>query len=154
MTGLRIATLDDLDRVLPMVRAFHLAEGLELDDAHRQAALTPLLEGIPHGVLYLIGPQRAPVGYIVITFGWSLELGGLDGFVDEFWIRDAVRGRGIGAEVLAGLMRELARHGMKALHLEAGAENSRAQALYGRMGFKRRDGYHLMTAHIGNLANT
>lgn len=142
---LRLATIDDLDRLEPMVAAYHAFEGIESDPFHRQTALTPLLEGSPHGCVYLIGPNRAPVGYIVLSFGWSVELGGLDGFIDEFFIREAVRGRGMGREVLHSLLPEMDRAGVMALHLEVGLDNARAARLYKSFGFKPRERFRLMT---------
>lgn len=142
---LTLATLDHFDRLMPLVAAFHTEEGLNLSDEAREDALRPLLEGIPHGAAYLIGPPRAPIGYIVVTFGWSIEFGGMDGFVDELYVRPGVRGRGVAGEVLISLPRALAGAGLKALHLEVGAENAGAARLYKRAGFRLRDGYHLMT---------
>ena len=114
-------------------------------DDHRAAALAPLLEGSPHGVAYLIGPARAPIGYVVISFGWSLELGGMDGFVDELFIRPRVRGRGIASEVLRSLPKALSEVDMKAIHLEVDTGNDTAQRLYTRTGFRLRERYQLMT---------
>lgn len=145
MTALHIAGPDDLDRVLPMVAAYHALEGFTTDEAARRAAIEPLLDGTPLGVVYLIGPRRSPVGYMVVSFGWSVELGGVDGIIDEFFIREAVRGRGMGSEVLNALLPALAEHGVVGLSLEVDLENTRAQALYGRAGFKIRDKYALMT---------
>ncbi|MFC3615817.1 GNAT family N-acetyltransferase [Lutimaribacter marinistellae] len=143
--ALHLAKPDDLERVLALVTAFHAEEGLDSTDEARRAALLPLLEGIPHGCAYLIGPARAPLGYVVITFGWSLEFGGMDAFVDEIYIRPAVRGRGIATEVLISLPKALSKAGVKALHLEVDRENEIAQRLYARAGFKLRDRYVLMS---------
>lgn len=143
--SLTLAAPDHLDKLLPLVEAFQTEAGIKMSDAEREAAVTPLLDGIPHGTVYLIGPPRAPVGYIVISFGWSLAFGGLDGFIDEFYIRQAVRKRGIATEVLLALPRALAQAGLRALHLEVGRGNEAAQKLYLRTGFQSREGYHLMT---------
>ena len=151
MSTLALANTDDLDRLMPMVEAFHADQQIKVDEAHRQKALTPLLEGSPHGAVYLIGPRRAPVGYIIVTFGWSVEFGGLEGFVDEFYIRPAVRGRGMGTGALMSLMRALAGHGLKALHLEAKAGRDKVHRLYTRMGFRIREDYVLMTARVDRL---
>lgn len=105
----------------------------------------PLLDGSPHGAAYLIGPRNGPIGYIIVSFGYSVEMGGIDGFIDEFYIREKLRGRGIGAEVLRSLMPALADYGVKALHLEVGRENAGAKRLYKRLGFEAREAYHLMT---------
>ncbi len=143
--ALTLATAEHADKLLPLVAAFHAEEGIDQSDAARVDAVMPLLEGIPHGAAYLIGPPRAPIGYIVVTFGWSVEFGGMDGFVDELYVRPGVRGRGIASEVLLTLPRALAGAGLKALHLEVSAGNATAQRLYGKAGFRMRDGYHLMT---------
>lgn len=142
--ALHLCGPDDLDRLLPMVQAYHKFEGIEQSDDQRRASLTMLLAGTPHGIAYLIGPKKSPVGYIAISFGFSLEMGGIAGFIDEFFIRSNVRGRGMGSEVLEGLLPALAENGVKALHLKV-APGNRAQKLYARAGFKLRDGYDLMT---------
>ncbi len=143
--ALHLANPDDAAKLLPMVAAFHAEEGLETTSPAREVALAPLLEGSPHGAVWLIGPRAAPVGYIAITFGWSLAYGGLDGMIDEFYIRDTVRGRGVGTEVLIALIKELEAGGVTALHLEVADDNARAGALYQRLGFKRRENYRVMT---------
>lgn len=141
---LHLATPADLDRLEKMVAAYHAFEGVESDEAHRRAAIEPLLEGSPHGAVWLIGPQMAPVGYIAVSFGWSIELGGLDGVLDEFWIREKVRRRGMGTEALAALQKTLRQAGVMALSLEVAHGNATAARLYERAGFQRRD-YQFMT---------
>lgn len=143
--ALHLAAEADLDRLLPMVAAYHSFESIDKSNDHRRDAILPLLQGSPHGAIWLIGPRRAPVGYIAISFGWSIELGGMDGFIDEFFIRENVRGRGMGTEVLATLLPQLALAGLKALHLEAARDNHGAQKMYTKQGFKLRDGYNLLT---------
>lgn len=143
--ALHLAGPADMDRLLPLIAAFQDSEGIEQDDDTRRAAVSPLLEGSPLGAVYIIGPVRAPIGYIVVTFGWSLEFGGMDGFVDELFIRPAVRGRGIATEVLTQLPKALAEAGLKALHLEVDHDNETARRLYARCGFRLRGRYALMT---------
>ena len=149
--ALHLAGPEALERLLPLVAGFHAEHGIAQDDATRRAALEPLLEGSPLGAVYLVGPERAPIGYVVVTFGWSVEFGGLEGFVDEFYIRPAVRGRGMGTGALMSLMRALAGHGLKALHLEAKAGRDKVHRLYARMGFRIREDYVLMTARVDRL---
>lgn len=143
--ALTLATPEHLNRLSSLVANFHEEAGIRLDEAAREAALLPLLEGSPHGAAYLIGPPRAPIGYIIISFGWSVEFGGLDGFVDELFIRPGVRGRGIASEVLTALPGALGSAGLKALHLEVAHENDAARRIYKRAGFAARSDYHLMT---------
>ena len=147
-TALHLARPDDFDRLDGLVAAFHAEAGFETEARVRQAALVPLLDGSPHGVAYLIGPARSPIGYIVICFGWSVEFGGMDGFVDEIYLRPAVRGRGIASEVRNALPKALASAGLRALHLEVERNDSKAVKLYTRAGFKPRQSYMLMSKKL------
>ena len=143
--ALHLAAADDMGALLPLVAAYHDFMGIKADDADRQAALAPVLEGSPLAVAYLIGPRRAPIGYIVISFGWSIALGGMDGSIDEFYIRPGVRGRGVGSEVLEALLPRLEEAGLRAVHLAARGDEKGPQRLFSRHGFKLREGDRLMT---------
>lgn len=140
---LHLAGAGDLERLLPMVARYHATEGIEMGDEERRAAVAPLLEGSQLGAVWFIGPKMAPVGYVAVSFGWSIELGGMDAFIDEFWVREKVRGRGMGSEALAALIPALESAGVKALHLEV-ADGNAAERIYARAGFKRRS-FALMT---------
>ncbi|MFK7880589.1 GNAT family N-acetyltransferase [Roseobacter sp.] len=143
--ALTLATPDHLDRLDALVAAFHQECNISLEAEARRAGIMPLLEGSPHGAIYLIGPPRAPIGYVALTFGWSLEFGGLDGFIDELYVRPGVRGRGIGSETLQSIPRALADAGLKALHLEVERDAEKTQELYTRAGFVARPKYMLMS---------
>lgn len=143
--ALHLGVAEDLAALLPMVEAYHAEDGITSDAEGRAAAIAPLLDGSPHGCVYVIGPRRAPVGYMVVTFGWSVEFGGLDGFIDELFVRPGVRGRGVASEALHALLPLLDEAGVRALHLEASVDRPRLERLYARAGFKMRRGYHLMS---------
>ncbi|MEO0569021.1 MAG: GNAT family N-acetyltransferase [Pseudomonadota bacterium] len=145
MTRLTLASTDDLDRVLPLVAAFHAEMGIEQGDETRRAALAPLLDGSPHGCVYLAGPSRAPVGYAAVSFGWSIEFGGLDGYLDELYIRQGVRGRGLATELLTALPETLAEAGLRAMHLEVSRTNAKTIELYRKRRFEPREQYMLMS---------
>ena len=123
----------------------HLDQGYGTDAAHQERSILPLLEGSPHGAVWLIGPRRSPVGYVVVSFGWSIEYGGMDAIVDELYIRPAVRGRGMAGEAINALAQALKQSTIKALHLEVDRSNETAMRLYERCGFVARDSYMFMS---------
>jgi len=135
VTALTLAREGDLDRLLPMLAARAAEAGRDADMAALRAALLPLLEGGPHGAVYLVGPARAPIGYVALSFGWSLAAGGLVARIDEMHIRRAVRGRGIGGEVLGSLPRALGAAGLRAIEIETGRGETRLRALLERRRF-------------------
>lgn len=145
MSALHLAKPADLERLTALVKGCDEETGLTRDEEQRQAALVPLLEGVPHGAIYLIGPARAPMGYVVVSFGWSLELGGMDGRIDQIYLRRAVRRRGIATEVLTTLPTALANAGVKALHLQVAKDNEAAMHLAARVRFTPRDDFAFMS---------
>jgi ribosomal protein S18 acetylase RimI-like enzyme len=146
--AVHLAGPDDLERLLPLVAAYHAFEGIETDEAFRRRALVPLLAGTDLGAVWLIGPRDAPVGYIATGLGWSIELGGADAFIDELYLIPEARGQGLGEAALEHLSRELAARGVVALHLEVARENGGAQRFYARKGFQARERYFLMTRKL------
>ncbi|SEO46090.1 Acetyltransferase (GNAT) family protein [Salinihabitans flavidus] len=147
-TALHLAKPGDLGRLLPLIAAHHAEQGVEQSDEARADALCPLLDESPHGVAYLIGPARAPVGYVIVTFGWSLAFGGLDGTVEELYIRPAVRRRGMGSDLLHALPRALGGAGLRALHFDVDRGNASAQRLGTRAGFTAHEGTMRMTRRL------
>ena len=148
MSILTPAGAQHLSLLLPMVAAYHDLDGIASTDSRRRAGLEPLLRGTPLGQVWLIGPKMAPVGYVAVGMGWSIAFAGPDATVDELFIREAVRGRGMGAQALDALAMDLAGRGITALHLEVGQDNTKARAFYARRGFARRDGFSLMTRRL------
>jgi len=138
-TAIHLATPDDAPQLLKLVSAFHTEFGIERSDDQRTAAIAPLLEGSPLGAAWLFGPTKAPTGYTIISFSWSMEFGGMDAFVDELFIRPNVRKRGIASEVLLAISSSLSDVGVKALHLEVDREDEASAR------FEMRDRYSLMT---------
>jgi GNAT superfamily N-acetyltransferase len=136
------------DELLPLVRAYHDFESIDLDEDARQAGLAMLLGDDRVGRVWRIREYDATVGYCAICRGYSLEFGGYDGFLDELYLIESARGQGIGRQVLAALPRLAAEFELRALHLEVARDNVRARRLYADAGFEAREKYVLMSLAI------
>ena len=145
MAALTLCRPEDAERLTDLMSRFAEEYGMAGQDEARNAAVQPLLEGSPYGAAYLFGPIRAPTGYLIVTFGWSIELGGMEAWIDEIYVRTAVRGRGLATEALFALARALREAGVAAIHLEVDRDDPAAQRLYRKCGFAPRDRYSLMT---------
>ena len=108
--------------------------GGDEEGARVESALRPLLEHDDFGVVYLVNGDQ---GYVVITWGYSLESGGREGLVDEIYLRQ--RGQGIGAWVMQALFEELRGRGVIKMFLETERHNARARTFYARQGFEADD---------------
>lgn len=142
------AGVEDAPLLVEMMREFYAHEGLRFDEAAAQAALAGLLNDESRGRVWLIALGGATVGYAVLTFGYSLEFKGRDAFVDELYLREAARGRGVGPLALQFLEQACQSLGVRALHLEVERANTHAQAVYRKAGFRDHDRY-LMTKWLG-----
>lgn len=133
--NLRPAGRGDLGALTRMATAFNKEDGHPLSAAGRRA-LKELCVGTPHGRAYMIKRQGQVVGYIVIGLGFSVEYGGIDAFLDEFYVEEAQRGSGLGTKALAQLIKIARAIKVVALHLEAMPANDGAARLYERFGFE------------------
>lgn len=149
MTAVRtLASIGDLGKVAPLVAAFHAEEALTTSEPQRIAAVTHRLEGTPLGSLYLNGPRVKPIGYVVVSHGFSIEFGGPNAFIDKIYICTPVRGKGIGVESLLQICKIVEAGGTKAVHLEVDQTNTVAQRLYSRGGFDLLSNYNLMSKEL------
>jgi ribosomal protein S18 acetylase RimI-like enzyme len=117
-----------------MARAFHEEDGHPLTRAGEQA-LHQLVVGDPYGRCWIVHERGQPVGYAVLTLGFSIEYGGRDGFIDDLYLVPSARGRGLGRRVLSFLLDEARALGIRTLHLEVATENDPAARLYEALGF-------------------
>jgi len=140
----RLASERETAAILEFMRAFYAGEGYPFEEHAAGKALTMLVRTPDLGRVWLIAEDEEPVGYVALTFGYSLEFHGRDAFVDELFVRAERRGRGAGTAALRFVMDACPALGVHALHLEVERVNTAAQALYRRFGFHDHDRY-LMT---------
>ncbi|MFO7445764.1 MAG: GNAT family N-acetyltransferase [Ignavibacteriaceae bacterium] len=145
----KLAVESDIPLLLEMTAEFYLIEHLPHNPQILTSALKKLFENPVYGKLWLILIDDEPAGYILVTFGYSLEYFGIDALVDEFYIREKFRGKGIGKQTLKYVEQELAGLGIKAFHLEVDRQNVYALEVYRKFGFADHDRY-LMTKWISD----
>ena len=131
---LQQATESDLAQLLEMMRDFYAHERIAFDHNASLSALTTLRGDGDRGEVLLIRDDET-IGYAVIAFMFSLEFRGLVAFVDELYVIERRRARGVGSVVLAELEARCRRRGITALRLEVDHSNDAARRLYERIGF-------------------
>jgi GNAT superfamily N-acetyltransferase len=137
----------DLDTLLDFVREYYVFDGHSYDRDVARAALEGLLRKPAFGRAWLICDGTTPVGYVVLTIGYSIEYHGHDAFVDELYLRESHRGRGWGRQTLAYVEQACRELGVHALHLEVERENTAAYAVYRKFGFEDHE-RHLLTKWV------
>jgi len=142
----RRATAEDLPRILELRRLFCEHEGLFLFEGAGDAVLQ-LISDERAGRMLVVESAGRIAGYLALTFGFSLEFGGRDAFVDELFVEPGSRGSGLGAEALLAAETACRQAGVAALHLEVDHVNEKARALYARSGYVAH-ARHLMTKRL------
>jgi GNAT superfamily N-acetyltransferase len=107
--------------------------------APAKRALLGLLRDRRAGRAYVIEAAGVPLGYAVLTRGYSLESLGRDAFVDELYLDPRARGLGFGRAAIRFLLAAARRFGVRALHLEVERRNVAARRVYRRAGFVDHD---------------
>jgi ribosomal protein S18 acetylase RimI-like enzyme len=143
----KAADRSDVDVLLGLRRAFCCHEHLPFAEGAARTALDYLLADDSLGKVWLIHLGGAAAGYVVLTFGYILEFDGRDAFVDELYVQEGYRGRGVGGLALRLVADTCQTLGIRALHLEVDRENHRARAVYEKAGFEDRNN-HLLTKRL------
>jgi len=140
-------TAGEIDRVLAMMAKLYAQSSSAFEAGRARRAMERLLAEPEFGGVWMICCEGATVGYLVLVLGYSLEFGGRFGLLDEIFVEEEWRGKGMGTEALAFADDECRARGWHALRLEVGERNLRAIALYRWSGFQMHDRY-LMTKWI------
>jgi len=136
----RIATVADDGAVVSMCMALNADDLGPVPVKPEQVlrTLAKLREEPLRGSAVVFEVDGRLAGYALLISFWSNEMGGEVCNIDELYVDERVRGRGLATELIEGLARgeeSLWRGQPVALALEVSAQNERARALYARLGF-------------------
>jgi GNAT superfamily N-acetyltransferase len=144
MYRFRPAEDGDVNEIVAMMRRYYAEDGYPFDDSEARQAVSGLIRDDNLGRLWVIPSQARIIGYLAVTLGFSLEYRGRDAFIDELFVAEEARGKGLGRAALEIAEAYCRERGVKALHLEVERHREAAFELYRRNGFEAHDRY-LMT---------
>lgn len=136
---LKSAGLEDVPLVLGFMKDFYAIDSYPFKVEKIKPNLKRLIETESLGRLWLIMNNNQSIGYLALTFGFSFEYGGRDAFIDEFFLVEDYRGKGIGKTVLQLLEPLALDAGVQTLHLEVEPHNKVGNQLYLKSGFRGND---------------
>ncbi len=87
---------EDTSDILGFMEEFYNTNNYPFDPDSSRKALIQLLQDENLGRAWMISFEGEMVGYLVLTFGYSLEYRGKDAFLDELFLSRSFRSRGIG----------------------------------------------------------
>ncbi|WP_277016463.1 GNAT family N-acetyltransferase [Flavobacterium lindanitolerans] len=130
MTTFKPIQTSDIDTIVPMMQEFYSIDNYPIDIAISKALFLEFIENPHLGKAWLIYSDEEIVGYIILTFVFSFEYKGTIAFLDELYISDKARGKGIGKKALDFIHQEALSLSLKIIYLEIENHNEIAQKLY------------------------
>jgi len=85
----------------------------------------------------IIEDDGNPVGFALLSFSYATEVGGLVVLLEDLYISDVCRGKGLGSKFMQFMEREYP--AAKRFRLEVAGENTRAVDLYKKLGYNVLD---------------
>jgi GNAT superfamily N-acetyltransferase len=132
---IRPATDADVPALAALMVEFYAEAGFPLPTQAAAHAFAALLAAPALGMVWLAEREGQALGHLVLTVTFSMEYGGLRGFIDDLFVRPTARGRGVGAGLLAAARAGALARGMRVLCVETGAAGHPARGLYARAGY-------------------
>ena len=130
----RPARLDEIEEMLPLIRAYCEFYETEPDDDGLRSMFRTLINDPSQGAVFIARDGEEAVGFASLDWKWSSLKAARIGFLEDLFVDPEARGKGIAdalIEVCAERCREL---GMPALQWETQPDNRRAQQVYNRTG--------------------
>ncbi|MEZ5342660.1 MAG: GNAT family N-acetyltransferase [Acidimicrobiales bacterium] len=127
----------DFAEVLRLVEAFYRVDGHRFDQDFLTPSIVELLSHDDHGTIAIAEDGGRPCGYAIVTWGYSLEGGGVEGLLDEIYAE--VPGRGVGGSLLAWAETACRHRGARRLALETERPNEAARRFYRHNGYAADD---------------
>ena len=130
MTTFKPLEISDISIITQMMQDFYAIDNYPMDIEVAKTLFQEFISNENLGKSWLIYSENEIVGYIILTFIFSFEYGGKIAFVDELFIKETARGKGIGKEAIQFIQREVPKLSLKLLYLEVEPHNENAQKLY------------------------
>ena len=136
MTTFKPLEIANIEIITQMMQDFYAIDNYPIDVEKSKKLFQEFITNENLGKSWLIFSENEIVGYIILTFIFSFEYGGKIAFIDELFIKETARGKGIGKEAIQFIQGEVSKLSLKLLYLEVETHNENAQKLYLAHDFK------------------
>ena len=127
----------DLEEFLRLSALFYASPAVAhpVPASYHADAFEELMRSDAYADGYMIEADGKTVGIALTAKTYSREAGGKVLWLEELFILDGYRSRGLGREYFAFIERYAREKGFARIRLEVEAENVRARALYEKLGY-------------------
>lgn len=134
---IRELKMEDRELYLKMAHDFYHSPAVlhTIPDSYIEATFKECMNGGMYAKAYILEYEGRPAGYGLIAKTFSQEAGGYVYWLEELYIIEEYRSKGLGSEFFA-YVEEHKEKGVTRFRLEVEEDNTRARALYERLGYK------------------
>ena len=132
----RRATSDDTQTLVNLMEEFYAEANFKLDRQWAADAFLSLVHEDDYGCVWIVSMEKEPIGHAVLTVRFTMEHGGLSGYVDDLFVRKEFRRHGAAYFMLLELESECRKRNCKALLVEVGNNNTAGLKTYEKLGLK------------------
>ena len=128
---------EDKKTYMEMAREFYHSDAVlhPVPDTYFERTADEALRSDVYAEIFLFECENEAAGYGLIAKTYSQEAGGMVWWIEEVYVREAFRSKGIGREFFAYLDK-VKGSAVKRMRLEVEEDNTRAVALYKKLGYK------------------
>ena len=119
--------------------AYYRFDRIRFERGRIGGALSRLLRKPALGRVWVAQGRNRLVAYLVLTFNYDLEFGGLEGIITELYVEARWRRFGIGRQLIDLARSFCHKSGVDTLELQVSRENRNARAFYKSLGFREFD---------------
>ena len=130
MITFKTLEISDIDTITAMMQNFYAIDNYPIEVEATKKMFYEFIFNEHSGKAWLIYADNEIAGYIILTYIFSFEYGGKIAFVDELFIKESARGKGIGKHTIQFIQQESLKLSLKLLYLEVEEHNESAQKLY------------------------
>ncbi|WP_300565147.1 GNAT family N-acetyltransferase [Flavobacterium sp.] len=135
MTTFKQLALSDIENIVLMMRDFYAIDNYPMDIEVSKTLFTEFINDENLGRAWLIYEEKEIIGYVILTFIFSFEYKGKIAFLDELYLSEKTRGKGIGKKAMDFIQAQAKDLKLKVIYLEIENHNENAQNLYLKSNF-------------------
>ena len=135
----REAAATDIGILVSLMKEFYAEANFELDVQSASQSFTSLFRDPHHGRVWIVSIGEKPIGHAVLTVRFTMEHGGVSGYVDDLFVMKEFRRRGAAHALLMELEKECRKRNCRALIVEVGRDNTAGLKTYEKLGMRLID---------------
>lgn len=130
MVECKTLEFSQIETITQMMQDFYAIDNYPIDVELSKKLFQEFISDEKLGKSWLIYSAEDLVGYVILTYVFSFEYKGRIAFLDELYIKENYRGKGIGKQTIDFIKEQASNQNIKLIYLEVENHNQNAQKLY------------------------